>query len=110
MRKELFDTLATKSGRASRLLDRLWATPTACIRDAKPLDRKGPIVIYHCGAQSSHEDNSVLCEFLASHGYVVIGGAFPQASGTTLNIDGSEGSAGDMAFLIGYARRLPYAD
>ena len=50
--------------------------------------RKGPVVVYHCGAQSSYEDNSVLCEFLASHGYVVIDGAFQQASGATFNIDG----------------------
>lgn len=93
-----------------RRLERLWATPTACLRDAKPLDRKGPVVVYHCGAGSSFEDNAVLCELLASHGYVVLGGEFQQASGSTLNIDGLEGSARDMAFLIGLASRLPYAD
>ena len=111
VRKELLGTSADAVGeREKRLLDRLWGTPTACIRNARPLDRKGPVVIYHCGAQSSFEDNSLLCEFLASHGYVVIGSAFQQAAGTTLNIDAFEGSARDMAFLIGYACRLPYAD
>jgi pimeloyl-ACP methyl ester carboxylesterase len=111
LRTELFGKSAAElSERERRLLERLLATPTACTRGAKPLDRKGPVLIYHCGAGSSFEDNSVLCEFLASHGYVVIGSAFQQAAGTTFNIDGGEGSAREMAFLIGYASRLPYAD
>jgi pimeloyl-ACP methyl ester carboxylesterase len=92
------------------LLKRLWAAPTACTRDAKPLERKGPVVVYHGGADSSYEDNSVLCEFLASHGYVVLGSAFQDASGATLDVDGGEGSERDLAFLVAYAGRLPYAD
>lgn len=109
--REIFDKpLAELDERGRKLLERLYATPTACVRDARPLDRKGAVVVYHCGAQSSFDDNSVLCEWLASHGYVVLGGAFQQASGATLNIDGLEGSARDMAFLIGYASSLPFAD
>ncbi len=108
---ELFGKSAQEmTPRDRRLWDRLLATPTACTRGARPLAQKGPVVIYHCGAGSSYEDNSVLCEYLASHGYVVIGSAFQQAAGVTLNIDGGEGSARDMAFLIGYASRLPFAD
>jgi hypothetical protein len=54
VRKELFDTPAeATSERGRRLLARLWATPTACVRNARPLDRKGSVVIYHCGAGSS---------------------------------------------------------
>ena len=109
--KEVFDVDEAKldEGRR-RLFDRLLSSETTCFRDVKPLDRKSPLVIYHSGAQSSFEDNSVLCEYLASHGYVVIGSAFQEASGTTFNIDGFEGSSRDMAFLIGYAARLSYAD
>jgi len=110
-RTELFGKSAQEmTPRERRLMDRLLATPTACTRNARPLERKGPVVVYHCGAGSSYEDNSVLCEFLASHGYVVIGSAFQQAWGATFNIDGGEGSARDMACLIGYASRLPFAD
>ena len=110
-RTELFGKSAQEmTPRERRLMDRLLATPTACRRNARPLARKAPVVIYHCGAGSSYEDNSVLCEYLASHGYVVIGSAFQQAAGATFNIDGGEGSARDMAFLIGYASRLPFAD
>jgi pimeloyl-ACP methyl ester carboxylesterase len=87
--------------------ERFWKTPTACRRDAPPLDARFPLVIYHSGAQSSFEDNSVFCEFLASHGYVVVGSAFQEVTGQTLAVDGRDGSARDFEFLIAHARRQP---
>ena len=30
-------------------LERLWAVPTSCLRDAPPLDARFPLVIYHSG-------------------------------------------------------------
>ena len=93
-----------------RLLDRVWAAPTACLRDAPPLDARFPLVIYHSGAGSSFEDNAVFCEFLASHGYVVVGSAFQDQRGQTLAVDGGEGSARDLEFLIAHARRQPNVD
>src|SRR5262249_12931917 len=56
------------------------------------------------------EDNAVLCEFLASHGFVVLGSAFQDQDGKGLNTDNREGSAGDLAFLIAHARTLPAVD
>ncbi len=91
-------------------LDRAWAAPTACLRDAPPLDARFPLVIYHSGAQASFEDNAVFCEYLASHGYVVIGSAFQNATGDTLAVDGGDGSARDLEFLIAHARRQPNVD
>ena len=91
-------------------LDRLWETPTACRRDAPPLDARFPLVVYHSGAGSSFEDNAVFCEFLASHGYIVVGSAFQDQSGETLAVDGGEGSARDLEFLIAHARRQPNVD
>jgi hypothetical protein len=93
-----------------RLFDRFWDTPTATLRDAPPADGKFPIVIYHAGAGSSFEDNAVLCEFLASHGYVVVGSAFQEASGESFNIDAGQGSFRDIEFLIAHASRFPRAD
>jgi predicted dienelactone hydrolase len=58
------------------LLDQFLDTLTPCIRNAPHAEGKFPLVIYHSGNGSSFEDNSVLCEFLASHGYVVLGSAF----------------------------------
>ena len=93
-----------------RLLEGLWNAATAAIRDAPAVERRFPLVIYHSGGGSSFEDNAVLCEFLASHGYVVLGDAFQEASGETFNIDGRMGSARDMEYLIAYANGLPNVD
>jgi pimeloyl-ACP methyl ester carboxylesterase len=97
-------------GREKRLQDELLNTPTPCVRDAVAAKGRFPLVIYHAGAGSTFDDNSVLCEFLASHGYVVIGSAFQEPSGESFNVDGKHASARDMQFLIGYARQLPNVD
>ncbi len=93
-----------------RLVDQFWDTPTASFRDARPTEGKFPLVIYHGGAGSSVEENAVLCEFLASHGYVVISSAFQEPSGDSFNVDGRQGSARDLEFLIAFARRFGYVD
>jgi dienelactone hydrolase len=93
-----------------RLLDQFWDTPTASFRDAPPKVGKFPLVIYHQGYGSSFEDNAVLCEFLASHGYAVLSSAFQESSGETFIVDGRQGSARDLEFLIAFARRFSYVD
>jgi pimeloyl-ACP methyl ester carboxylesterase len=56
--------------------------------------------------------NADLCEYLASHGYVVI--ASPDMGATTrvmtLDIAGMNAQAADISFLIGFARTLPNTD
>jgi pimeloyl-ACP methyl ester carboxylesterase len=91
-------------------LEEFFDTPTACVRDAATAKGVFPLVIYHAGAGSSYEDNAVFCEFLASHGFVVLGSAFPQASGKSFNTDNQDGSHRDLDFLIAYARQLPNVD
>ena len=102
------DKELTESDR--RRLEEVWNTPTASRRDAPALDGRFPLVIYHPGAQSSYDDNAVLCEFLASHGYFVIGSSFGDATGESLEVDGRQGSARDLEFLIAYARRMQNVD
>jgi dienelactone hydrolase len=92
------------------LVEAFFNTPTASIRNATPQSGRFPLIIYHSGAGSSIEDNTVLCEFLASNGYVVINSAYQRADGSSLNIDGGEGSALDIRYLIAYASRLPYVN
>jgi pimeloyl-ACP methyl ester carboxylesterase len=109
--KEVMDKSPKElTGLEKTLLDQFLDTPTACIRGAAPALGPFPLVIYHSGAGSSFEDNSVLCEFLASHGFVVLGSAFQQQSGKSFNTDNGEGSARDLAFLTAYARQLPNCD
>ena len=86
-------TVAELTDPERRKIDRFWDTPTASFRDASPNDGKFPLVIYHQGYGSTFEDNAVLCEFLASHGYVVLSSAFQEASGDSFNVDGRQGSA-----------------
>jgi predicted dienelactone hydrolase len=96
--------------REKRVQDELLNTPTPCVRDAPAAEGQFPLVVYHAGAGSTFDDNSVLCEFLASHGYVVFGSAFQEPSGESFNVDGKHTSARDMQFLIGYAKQLPNVD
>jgi hypothetical protein len=93
-----------------QLFDQFLETRTACLRNIEPAAGKFPLVIYHAGFGSSFEDNSVLCEFLASHGFVVLGSAYQEPSGKSFNVDGEVTSGRDIDFLIAYARRLPYVD
>lgn len=91
-------------------LDLLLASPTPCRRDAEPAEGPFPLVVTHSGAGSSFEDNAGLCAFLASHGYVVLASAYPEADGSSLGIDGGRGSAEDAQFLVRQARALPFVD
>lgn len=94
-----------------RALDFLLKTKTAAYRNISfPATGKFPLVIYHSGAGSSYDDNSVLCEFLASHGYVVVGSAFQKANGSTLSVDAGEGSFNDIDFLIRESGKLGFID
>jgi len=86
---------------------RLWA-----IRDATPETGRFPVVIYSPGQSSVAWDNADLCEYLASHGYVVV--ASPSMGAMTFDSDDNlpdvNAQAGDIAFLIDYAKKLPDTD
>lgn len=101
---------AELTDRERALLDEFLDTPTACVRDAAPARGSFPLVVYHSGAGSSFDDNAVFCEFLASHGFMVLGSAFQKRDGRSLAPDGEEGSARDLGFLVAHARQIPGAD
>jgi pimeloyl-ACP methyl ester carboxylesterase len=107
-REMMGKSAADLSDAEQKLLDEFWASPTASFRDAPPDEGVFPLVVYHSGAGSSFEDNAVLCEFLASHGYVIVGSVFQDQKGRSFNIDVVRASSRDMAFLIAYARQLPF--
>jgi Dienelactone hydrolase and related enzymes len=85
----------------------LWAH-----RDAPMAAGKYPVVIYAPSDSSIAWENADLCEYLASHGYVVI--ASPSMGVSTRdmtdNLDGINSQARDISFLITYAASLPDAD
>src|SRR5580698_5045684 len=87
--------------------DRMWA-----VRDARPLTGRFPLVIYAPSFSSMSWENVDLCEYLASHGYVVV--ASPDMGATarvmTADLSGINSQAQDISFLIGYAQTRPDTD
>jgi tetratricopeptide (TPR) repeat protein len=85
----------------------LWA-----VRDAKPLEVRYPVVIYAPGQSSIAWENADLCEYLASHGYVVLAtpSLGPSTRGVSDDLAGIDAQALDISFLISYAATLPDTD
>lgn len=89
------------------LPDPMWA-----VRDAPPAPGRFPVFIYAPSFGSMSWENADLCEFLASHGYLVVGSTALGASGRQMTNDvaGIDAQARDISFLIGYAQSLTNAD
>jgi tetratricopeptide (TPR) repeat protein len=91
-------------GMKPTLKDSMWA-----VRNAPLLAGRFPVVIYAPSLSSMSWENADLCEYLASHGYVVV--ASPDMGATsrdmTSDLLGIDAQAQDISFLIGYAQTLP---
>lgn len=91
-----------------RLLgERVWAR-----RDARTAPGRFPALIYAPGMGYPAFDNSVLCEYLASHGYVVVASPSigPSAGRMPGSAAGLEAQARDLEFLVGFVQGLPQVD
>lgn len=101
------DLKETRANMAPSLATKLWA-----VRDAPPEAGRFPVVIYAPSFSAPASENTDLCEYLASHGYVVIAG--PDMGATTrdmtADLTGIDAQARDISFLIGYAQSLPDTD
>jgi dienelactone hydrolase len=89
------------------LKDSMWA-----VRNAPPLAGRFPVVIYAPSFSSMSWENADICEYLASHGYVVVASADVGATarGMTADLAGVNAQSQDISFLIGYAQTLPNTD
>jgi predicted dienelactone hydrolase len=85
----------------------LWAR-----RDALMAKGPFPVVIYAPSDSSIAWENADLCEYLASHGYVVVASPSMGVSTRDMTDDnaGIDAQAADIRFLITYAATLPDAD
>lgn len=85
---------------------------TLAVRGAAPADGRFPVVIYAPSFAASAHENLDLCEYLASHGYVVIASRSLGARSVMMtdDVEGVEAQAADIAFLSNYAQTLPQAD
>jgi dienelactone hydrolase len=91
------------------------AQPMLATRDAPARSGRGdrfPVVIYAPSFSASAAENADLCEYLASHGYIVLASASQGARtrAMTDDIEGLETQAADIAYLIAQAAALPQAD
>jgi len=80
--------------------------------DAPIKRERFPVLVYAPSLSASPIENADLCEFLASHGYLVL--ASPSLGADTRlmtdDIDGLKSQARDISFLIDYARSQPNAN
>ena len=89
-----------------------FGASTLAVRGAAPADGSYPVVIYAPSFAARAHENLDLCEYLASHGYVVIASRSLGARSVTMtdDVEGVEAQAADIAFLANYAQTLPQAD
>ena len=88
------------------------ATPMWSVRDALPAPGRFPVIVYAPGFSSMAWENADLCEYLASHGYIVLASPNMGAMTREMTCDraGVDTQARDISFLIGYAGSLPNTD
>jgi tetratricopeptide (TPR) repeat protein len=84
---------------------------TLAVRDATPVSRRFPLVIYAPSFSSYAWENLDLCEYLASYGYVVIASpGMGVERESTHDVAGASAQAQDISFLIGWGETLPDTD
>jgi len=89
-----------------------FSASTLATRDAAPSAGTFPVVIYAPSFAASAHENLDLCEYLASHGYIVISSRSMGARSTMMtdDIEGVEAQAADIAFLANFAKTISQAD
>ncbi len=107
-----FNAPDEKENRWRLLLKASFDIPLWAVRDAQPAKGRYPVLIYAPGDSSVSWENADLCEYLSSHGYVVL--ASPSMGMSTRDmtddLDGINAQASDISFLITYTKSLPEAD
>ena len=95
------------------VLDSELNAQMGAVQDA-PFDRtkKFPVLVYGPSWWSTAFENALLCEFLASHGYIVVSSPSvgPETREMPISRIGVETQARDMEFLLGTLDGLPSAD
>jgi hypothetical protein len=107
-----FDTPDQAQNKWRKRLASSFDTSLWAVRDANPVDARYPVIIYAPSDSSIAWENADLCEYLASHGYVVLASPSVGASSRDMTDDlaGIDSQALDISFLISYAATLPDTD
>jgi len=107
-----FNTSEERENRWRSLLKTSVDIPLWAVQDAQPTKERYPVLIYAPSDSSVSWENADLCEYVASHGYVVLASPSMGAStrDMTDDLDGINSQARDISFLITYAKTLPNTD
>jgi dienelactone hydrolase len=101
-------TIARPHSQLAHALSRkTWAVP-----DAREESGRFPVLIYAPSFSGDSFQNSDMCEYLASHGYLVISSPALGADrrGQSMKLADVEAQAADIRFLVSHAVALPQAD
>ena len=60
-----------------KFVDEMPEASQEATREAKPSDKKFPLIVYWHGAYGHRREMAAMCVFLASHGFVVASADFP---------------------------------
>jgi hypothetical protein len=104
----LFFFLGNNQGLAQDLMN----LEMLAVRDAPPAPGPFPLIVYHGSERGAYSQNVVLCEYLASHGFVVatthvIGAAGFDASDQSADI---EAVVRDKELAVATLHDLPFVD
>ena len=85
---------------------------TGAVLNAPPAEGSFPLVLYAPGFSQPAFDNSLVCEILASHGYVVLSApsAGHSSQAMTEDLIGIEAQVRDLEYLVALAHDLPFCD
>lgn len=104
-------------GASTTDIARIRVQPVHATADAPAVARKFPLIVYAPSDASDAFENDMLCEYLASHGYVVIaspshGAHVPYMTDGSIQetVENTRAQAADIGFLIGYANAMPNVD
>ncbi len=97
---------------AQEKTDQLLDTRTAVLKNAAPEKGAFPALILAQGFNLQAYSHSVMCEYLASHGYLVATSPSRGAAGNQMTFDlvGAEAQARDMEFILALLKNFPNVD
>ncbi|MCP4656948.1 MAG: dienelactone hydrolase, partial [bacterium] len=104
--------LVVAGGARPKRFDRAIERTTPAFRDAPPHPGSFPLVLFAPGHGANSFQSHVVCEYLASHGYVVTASPSVGRDSREMTSDpeGLEAQVRDLEFLISRVRRHPHVD
>lgn len=86
--------------------------PTKAIYKATPINKRFPVIVYAPSLGKSANQNHIACEYLASHGYIIISvaSAGQQTQTMTKDTAGIMAQVRDLEYITAHAEQLSNAD